>query len=62
MVDTVDFLMLLGAWGPTGRPADIDGSGTVGVTDLLALLAAWGPVSKEYLLKCSREAEARAAT
>ena len=40
----IDFLALLGAWGPNpGHPADIDGNGTVGIEDFLALLACWGP-------------------
>jgi len=43
-VDTVDFLALLGAWGPNpGHPADLDGSGFVDTVDFLALLGAWGP-------------------
>ncbi len=43
-VGIVDFLALLGAWGPNpGHPADLDGDGTVGITDFLDLLAAWGP-------------------
>jgi hypothetical protein len=43
-VDTVDFLALLGAWGPNpGNPADINGDGTVDTVDFLDLLAHWGP-------------------
>jgi hypothetical protein len=43
-VDTVDFLQLLGAWGPNpGNPADINGDGTVDTVDFLDLLAHWGP-------------------
>ena len=34
---------LLGHTMPAGCPADLDGSGDVGITDLLDLLAAWGP-------------------
>jgi hypothetical protein len=42
--DVIDFLVLLGAWGPDpGHPADLDGSGDVGVNDFLILLANWGP-------------------
>jgi hypothetical protein len=42
-VDTVDFLDLLGAWGPNpGNPADINGDGTVDTVDFLDLLAHWG--------------------
>jgi len=41
VVDTVDFLALLAAWGtPAG---DINGDGTTDTIDFLALLAAWGP-------------------
>jgi hypothetical protein len=44
VVGILDFLLLLGAWGPNpGHPADIDNSGAVGVNDFLILLAAWGP-------------------
>jgi hypothetical protein len=43
-VGILDFLALLGAWGPNpGHPADIDGDGEVGILDFLSLLAAWGP-------------------
>jgi hypothetical protein len=46
VVDTVDLLMLLAAWGdcpdpPNECPADLDGDGTVGTADLLILLANW---------------------
>jgi hypothetical protein len=44
VVDVIDFLVLLGAWGPNpGHPADLDGSADVGVNDFLFLLANWGP-------------------
>ena len=48
VVDVVDFLELLGAWGPCPAPpdpcpADFDKSGSVDVVDFLALLGAWGP-------------------
>ncbi len=48
-VGVVDFLALLGAWGPCPAPcppscaADLDGDCSVGVVDFLALLGAWGP-------------------
>ncbi len=43
-VDTVDFLALLGAWGPNpGDPADFDCDNVVATTDFLALLEHWGP-------------------
>ncbi len=44
VVDVVDLLALLGAWGPCPPPcpADMDADGAVNVTDLLFLLAHWG--------------------
>ncbi len=47
-VGIVDFLTLLGGWGPCLVPcppcvADIDGDCTVGIIDFLTLLGAWGP-------------------
>ncbi|HRQ76078.1 MAG TPA: VCBS repeat-containing protein [Phycisphaerales bacterium] len=43
VVDVLDLLILLGAWGPNpGHPADLNNSGTVDVQDLLILLAGWG--------------------
>ncbi len=42
-VGIVDFLQMLGAWGPcAGCVEDIDNDGVVGIVDLLTLLAAWG--------------------
>jgi hypothetical protein len=42
VVDVVDFLLLLKAWGPCdGCQADFDGDGMVGAADFLALLAQW---------------------
>ena len=45
-VGIVDFLMLLGAWGPcldcSDCPADLDNDCTVGIIDFLQLLANWG--------------------
>jgi len=44
VVGIIDFLMLLGAWGPcppVNCPADLDGDGVVGIVDLLTLLANW---------------------
>ena len=47
LVDVMDLLALLGAWGPCEPagvcPADLNGDGVVDVLDLLELLAAWGP-------------------
>ncbi len=43
-VGILDFLDLLGAWGPNpGHAADLDGDGVVGIIDFLSLLGAWGP-------------------
>jgi len=43
VVDIVDFLALLAAWGLNpGHPADVNGNGNVGIEDFLAVLAAWG--------------------
>jgi hypothetical protein len=40
----VDFLVLIGAWGPNpSHPADLDLNGHVGIDDLLILLTNWGP-------------------
>lgn len=50
VVDTVDLLALLGAWGqcpalPDPCPADVSGDGVVDVVDLLLVLGNWGPCS-----------------
>ena len=37
-----DLSQLLGSWGTTSGPADIDGSGLVDGADLAALLGNWG--------------------
>jgi hypothetical protein len=43
-VGIIDFLLLLGAWGPcAGCPEDLDQDGMVGINDFLNLLGAWGP-------------------
>ena len=43
LVGIVDFLDLLGAWGPNpGHLADLDGDGIVGILDFLLLLGNWG--------------------
>ncbi len=47
IVGIVDFLMLLGAWGPCADPCppfcvgDLDEDCTVGITDFLLLLSNW---------------------
>jgi photosystem II stability/assembly factor-like uncharacterized protein len=42
-VNVVDFLAMLGTWGPCpGCREDLNGDGRVDVVDFLALLAAWG--------------------
>jgi hypothetical protein len=38
-----DLLLLLGAWGPGGGPADLNANGVVNVVDMLIMLGAWGP-------------------
>jgi hypothetical protein len=44
VVNVLDFLDLLGSWGPCADcPADVDYSGAVNVTDVLIMLAHWGP-------------------
>ena len=43
VVDVLDLLAVLAAWGAAGGPEDINGDGIVDVLDLLALLGAWGP-------------------
>ena len=43
VVNVLDLLEVLAAWGNAGGPADVNGDGIVDVLDLLAVLAAWGP-------------------
>ncbi len=44
VVDVLDLLLVLAAWGPCGNdcPADVNGDGTVDVLDLLEILSHWG--------------------
>jgi hypothetical protein len=42
LVDVLDLLAILAAWGQSGVPEDINNDGVVDVEDLLLLLAAWG--------------------
>ena len=43
VVDVLDLLDVLAAWGATGGPEDINGDGIVNVLDLLEVLSSWGP-------------------
>jgi len=45
VVGVDEVLALLGDWGGSGSPFDVNGDGTIGVDDLLAVLEAWGPCS-----------------
>ena len=47
VVDVLDLLAVLAAWGDPGGVEDINGDGIVDVLDLLELLAAWGPCPGE---------------
>ncbi len=43
VVDVLDLLSVLGAWGQGGVAEDLTGDGIVDVLDLLEVLGAWGP-------------------
>ena len=43
VVNVLDMLLVLAAWGGAGGPEDVNGDGIVNVSDLLLVLAAWGP-------------------
>ena len=43
VVDVLDLLAVLAAWGQGGVPEDITGDGVVDVLDLLEVLESWGP-------------------
>jgi hypothetical protein len=43
VIDGEDLAAVLGTWGRTGVPADINGDGIVDSVDLTYLLSAWGP-------------------
>jgi hypothetical protein len=43
VVDVLDLLAVIAAWGNTGGPEDIIPDGIVNVLDLLAVIADWGP-------------------
>ena len=42
VVDVVDLLAVLDAWGTNNELADVNGDGAVNVTDLLAVVGNWG--------------------
>jgi hypothetical protein len=52
VVDVLDLLLVLAAWGATSGPEDINGDGIVDVLDLLELLANWGPCPAPPLGAC----------
>ena len=41
VVDVLDLLAVIAAWGNPGGPADVNEDGIVDVLDLLAVIAAW---------------------
>lgn len=43
VVDVLDLLDVLAAWGASGGPEDVNGDGIVDVLDLLEVLSHWGP-------------------
>ena len=43
VVNVLDLLAVIAAWGAGGGPEDVNNDGTVDVLDLLAVIAAWGP-------------------
>ena len=43
VVNVVDFLAVLAAWGQSGVPEDINGDGVVNIVDFLLVLGAWWP-------------------
>ena len=43
LMNVVDLLLVIGAWGTSQASADLTGDGVVNVADLLAVIAAWGP-------------------
>jgi len=45
VVDVLDLLAVLAAWGMADVPADVNFDGIVDVLDLLEILGAWGPCS-----------------
>ncbi len=56
VVNIVDLIALLGAWGPGGGPADFDGDGDVDIVDLIKLLANWGPCPGSTPANCDQPA------
>jgi len=43
LIDVLDLLAVLSAWGTSDPDADVTGDGIVDVLDLIAVLSAWGP-------------------
>ena len=43
VVNVVDILAIISAWGSTNSPADINTDGVVNVADLLLAISNWGP-------------------
>ncbi len=43
VVDVLDLLAVLSAWGESGAPEDVNGDGVVDVLDSLEVLTQWGP-------------------
>jgi hypothetical protein len=43
VINVLDLLMVVGAFGNAGGPEDINGDGIVNVVDLLLVIATWGP-------------------
>ena len=42
VVNVLDLLAVIAAWGSPGGPEDVNSDGVVDVLDLLAVIAAWG--------------------
>ena len=43
IVNGLDLVAVIAAWGSPGGPEDINGDGIVNVLDLLEVIANWGP-------------------
>ncbi len=62
IVDVLDLLAVLAAWGESGVPEDITGDGTVDVPDLLEILSAWGPCQAWNWYGCAAHCARRCAS